>query len=44
MPNPKGHPENLKPFKSEREEPLSEGIKGGKNSIKITANHFSNNL
>jgi hypothetical protein len=26
MPNPKGHSENLKPFKSEREEPLSERL------------------
>ncbi|MEH2361202.1 hypothetical protein [Nostoc sp.] len=26
MPNPKGTPENLKPIKSEREEPLTEKI------------------
>jgi len=26
MPNPKGHSENLNPFKSEREEPLSERL------------------
>ncbi|MEH2111594.1 hypothetical protein [Nostoc sp.] len=26
MPNPKGHSENLKPFKSEREESLSERL------------------
>ncbi len=26
MPNPKGTPENLKPFKSDRDEPLTEKI------------------
>jgi hypothetical protein len=26
MPNPKGNPENLKPIKSERDEPLTERI------------------